>query len=261
MLLTIFELPPFFLVLLLQEWISLKDVCLLDSSLCSHLHRVHFHYIVHIIAGNRPCADSLLVITIESALRTMTVIKTCLNPKKAMFRLKPLTHLLLNNEIVNFLVLWDVKTTVASFLSSLNSYSTRRGYIYSSDDGLLVNGGIGLECFAQSHLFMKTDAFYFGKFDSNLFRCGFGQMVWFTGHLMKYSGFWKLGDCKGRGIMTYANGDVYKGEWSELSYCKGENGDFIKEGLGTMTYKNGDILTGIWGSDYLKKRIPLLYSQ
>ena len=48
------------------------------------------------------------------------------------------------------------------------------------------------------------------------------------------------GNCTdGQGTMTYANGDIYEGEWT----WDGRNGQ------GTMTYANGDIYEGEWSFD------------
>ena len=50
-----------------------------------------------------------------------------------------------------------------------------------------------------------------------------------------------------RGTMTYANGDVYEGEWR-----RGK-----REGRGIMTYANGETQLGLWAADELTAPLPL----
>ena len=56
-----------------------------------------------------------------------------------------------------------------------------------------------------------------------------------------FEGEFDLGDTNvnGTGTMTYANGDVYVGDWM----------DWEREGYGIITYANGDIYNGYWRDD------------
>jgi hypothetical protein len=51
-----------------------------------------------------------------------------------------------------------------------------------------------------------------------------------------YEGEWEHGEQNGQGTMRYANGDVYEGEW--------EHGE--QNGQGTMRYANGNVYEGEW---------------
>ena len=67
-----------------------------------------------------------------------------------------------------------------------------------------------------------------------------------------YNGEWKDGKHHGKGKMTYANGDVYDGEWEDgkMTYADGVvyNGEWKdgKKHVGKMTYANGDVYDGEW---------------
>jgi len=50
------------------------------------------------------------------------------------------------------------------------------------------------------------------------------------------SGEWVDHEKHGKGVMTYANKDVYDGEWIE----------YRKHGQGVMKYHNGDVYSGGW---------------
>ena len=63
---------------------------------------------------------------------------------------------------------------------------------------------------------------------------GQGIMTYANG--AKYEGEWKNGEKNGKGVMTYANGDKYEGEWKKNS----------RQGKGVMVYANGDKYEGNW---------------
>ena len=50
--------------------------------------------------------------------------------------------------------------------------------------------------------------------------------------------------------MTYANKDVYEGEWVDKK----------KQGRGIMTYYNGDVYDGEWNNKKKKKEQPKIYN-
>jgi len=63
-----------------------------------------------------------------------------------------------------------------------------------------------------------------------------GIMVYANGD--KYEGQWNSDFKDGNGVMTYANGDKYEGKWH----------DGLQDGLGIMTYANRDKYQGYWVS-------------
>lgn len=54
-----------------------------------------------------------------------------------------------------------------------------------------------------------------------------------------YEGDWVNNFKNGKGKMTYVNGDVYEGDWMHGQ----------KSGKGKMTYKNGNVYEGEWIGD------------
>lgn len=70
--------------------------------------------------------------------------------------------------------------------------------------------------------------FYAGK------KHGKGVMTWANGDV--YDGDWLDGNMTGKGKFTWANGDVYEGEFK-----KGE-----KDGAGKLTMSNGAVYEGDW---------------
>ncbi|MEM8957362.1 MAG: hypothetical protein AAGC86_06045 [Pseudomonadota bacterium] len=61
---------------------------------------------------------------------------------------------------------------------------------------------------------------------------------------MRYAGTWVDGRMEGRGVATYAGGDVYDGEFV----------DGRREGQGTLTYASGEVLAGIWKNGALAEQ-------
>jgi hypothetical protein len=64
-----------------------------------------------------------------------------------------------------------------------------------------------------------------------------GVMTYKNGDV--YHGNWTNHQREGRGKMTYKNGDVYHGNWTNDQ----------REGTGKMTYKNGEVYVGEWKND------------
>ena len=92
-------------------------------------------------------------------------------------------------------------------------------------------------------------------------RCGEGVMKYANGDV--YEGNWgpggQFGVRCGQGRCTYANGDVYEGEWQNdmrcgIGICSFANGDVYEgefaddgqDGEGICKYQNGDVYTGMW---------------
>lgn len=77
----------------------------------------------------------------------------------------------------------------------------------------------------------------------------------------------------GQGTMTYENGDVYTGNFTEgvhegqgkMTYADGciYEGNFRRNrphGQGTMTYKNGDVYEGTWYDGQKKGQVEMTYA-
>ena len=56
-----------------------------------------------------------------------------------------------------------------------------------------------------------------------------------------YTGQWKAGEIDGKGVATYANGDVYEG-----MFVRGK-----RQGEGTIRYASGEERTGSWDNGVL----------
>ena len=88
-------------------------------------------------------------------------------------------------------------------------------------------------------------SYYTGQRDAKGRRHGDGMMVFANGD--RYEGNWKKGDIDGQGTKTYADGLVYSGNWKK-------NNIF---GHGVFRFPNGDMMEGEWtgmgtGEGYFK---------
>ena len=68
----------------------------------------------------------------------------------------------------------------------------------------------------------------------NAMRHGQGSFTWANGDV--YEGEWKEDVCDGKGVLITANGDKYEGEFSMG----------VKEGQGRKVWTNGDVYEGSW---------------
>ena len=76
------------------------------------------------------------------------------------------------------------------------------------------------------------------NYQNNIYeKHGNGKMTYANGNV--YDGQWLKDKKDGKGTMTYANGDIYDGQWLNDK----------KEGKGTMTYIDGNIYDGQWSND------------
>jgi hypothetical protein len=235
----ILKLSPYFLVSLFQEWMLLKELCNLDSAFCNRTNQAVFRHIVKITASD-PMNTELLLVAVTSPLRKLSVQKYCLDPNER-FQLNILVSMKKRN-IVNTVIVLDLTTlTMSAFLAPMIRYRDpdNGGSILSSYSGLLENGGYAMQSFIKSDVWVKTDCVFLGRFDKDLFRSGYGTMIWNTGDFKQYSGNWDLGDIYGFGNMVYSNGDRYEGLWDT----------FANDGGGTMTYSHGQVQCGLWNDD------------
>ena len=65
-----------------------------------------------------------------------------------------------------------------------------------------------------------------------------------------YNGEWANDTKNGQGTYTFSNGDVYNGEWA----------DDNKNGQGIMTYANGDVYEGRWNAGYCHGQGRMTYA-
>ncbi len=67
-----FHLSPYFLVTFFQDWISLKQVCRLDSTICNKNERIQFH---HILKVRKSTITTSLIVDISSPLLNLYLSK------------------------------------------------------------------------------------------------------------------------------------------------------------------------------------------
>jgi hypothetical protein len=238
----LFQLPPYFLVSLFQDWILLKEVVTLDSAFCSNETQAEFRHIITIEAPDPEQLryNQLLVISMLSPLREMSVDKYYLDPKKT-YQLKVLLSLEVEDILNSVIVSGLQSLTVSSYLGPMTVYTDpdNNSKIMSGDMRLLEHGGYAIQSFSRSDCWVKPDSVFLGWFDKDLFRSGFGTMFWRSSDFKCYTGKWDFGDIHGFGVMEYRNGDRYEGLWDT----------FANDGGGTMTYSHGQVQCGLWKDD------------
>ena len=96
---------------------------------------------------------------------------------------------------------------------------------------------IGASAQVRETTYYDDGSYYTGQRDAKGRRHGDGLMVFANGD--RYEGNWKKGDIDGEGTKTFADGSVYSGHWK-----KG-----IFNGHGIYRFPNGDMIEGEWSGN------------
>ena len=115
-----------------------------------------------------------------------------------------------------------------------DTISTKYKLLNTETPGINKNNLNGYKGEFISKLIKTNGRFVTGTSVISNHQHGQGIMTYANGD--KYEGEWKNGEKNGKGVMTYANGDKYEGEWEKNS----------RQGKGVMVYANGDKYEGNW---------------
>jgi hypothetical protein len=250
------ELNFYQLTSFVQEWITLKDVIMLNSATTNSEIRIDLHRIVHV--DHRKYYTRLL----KKYLTSVTVRFPLIKSSMAFIPFRP--HTLDDYKLFDYQVRWESLAPFAIYhahsscsamsnalIRHQNKVGVRINY-YSNELMFETKGGM---CAIFFH-----DGPYIGNVNSNWLRDGDGIQYYTTIHgydhsyhrdcfsdgeipsvyiessLDFYVGEWKEGwEVKGK--RTFKNGDTYDGMWSEG----------LPHGKGVMYYlRSGEHYTGDW---------------
>lgn len=250
----VFELPPYYLVSFFKEWISLKELCFLDSSICNAVERTNFHHVIKVHRENSLDEEIQHVIKLQyfvfsSQLQQLTshkkVLKVYIKHGAAQFKKNAdfAKYMLLIGNCVQF---------EDNFAFQTGNYDFSVSQMFSNFSNIKTDNSFGIEI---DELFTN---WYIGEFRNGK-REGFGNQYWRYGvkSFVKfqpfhssdmlctpgsycYSGEWLDDKCHGYGVMKYKIGDVYTGQWVAHQ----------RHGHGSMRYGDGSRFVGQWQNGY-----------
>lgn len=238
------DLPPYFLVSLFRDWVSLKDVCYLDSSICNTTLRSNFHHIIRVYRADN-FGDEVHQVNELGYEPQSLVISSVLQENIVTQKIFKIFQI----KIGDFSLDLGKLILMAESLKSLAIQTIR----YEFSIGQMAKSFKQTDEFGVE-LDVESGGCYIGEFNHTK-REGIGEQHWLYGTnnsfrkklfhpsdalcrtgSQTYSGGWLNDMCHGFGIMKYVNCDVYTGEWIA----------HVHHGHGIMYYGDGTIFDGEW---------------
>lgn len=236
----ILDLPPFYLLSLFKDWISVQTICKLDHSFCcvDGNHRKSLHHLIRVKQITKKKQHSLARIVIQSPLIGQNEIVAVFQLNQYDLTMKNQNFQFDHNKLLN--VVYKALDTVV--LQTLHFNCSISGMLKNTNNVAILHNTFG--CYIGEVVFKNDGA--------NLVREGYGEQHWVpkedgcnsfhdvdvactTGSLI-YCGKWKDDMCEGEGDMVYLANNVYSGNWKNHK----------RHGKGFMSYSNSSIFDGYW---------------
>jgi hypothetical protein len=234
----LFVFPPYMVVVLLQEWISLQELCSLNSSFCNKKFREKFLNIVctkaSLLEGNE-LSNKMWIVNVESPFRHITLKRCTFCDRTAQF----FNTVFFASDQLKFLSMYTDGISLSQFLYPIVKYVDKDNNTYGSCYENSKNTDIG-----HGTVKFRNGSVYVGALKRDVTnntwsRDGMGTLTRINGDV--YSGSWKEGEFHGEGKYIWKNGQVYTGQFEHDLRC----------GKGAMVYINGDIYNGEWRNNKL----------
>jgi hypothetical protein len=251
------SLPDCFLLLFLQEWLSLTENCKLNSALCNTNTRPSLTNVIEIFCEHVPANDLIGLVTLMECVQ-LTIMSplNCAFNFTGIFIIYELGDLhsncplqvwkFIDEHVTSGTSHFNVITgsTSLSQLEIKPQVSESQGIRYMTFWNQRRTTPSTLVIQHIHHLSCKI--YKFGAISNEKFRRNKEQNtgVLFTKskrriHIKEklcYSGGWGTNGCEGFGVCTYSDGSVYKGNWSGS----------LENGFGVKMTWDDDIYSGAW---------------
>jgi hypothetical protein len=243
---SLLKLPPYFVVSLFQEWVTVTDFIALDSAFCNNDDRASFHRMLKIQKG----FDGLKISSLVNQM----------NGKKVLISLEgELNKFKLRKQLVE--VLGSIVSQEVSF------YISKEQSVMQLFARVELSRAKNTHCFAYSvfdppdvkfgvQIYTDSKDVYIGDINQECERNGQGTYYWTEGDM--YEGNWVNNKYEGHGKYTFAKQQQNVFSWTHMmnissnysKYC----GNFEQNqfhGVGTMYFTNR---TDSWSGEWFKGR-------
>jgi hypothetical protein len=255
------DIPPYFLVSLFQDWISVEEFCDLDSAFCNKFQRPRLHHILRITNETNLSSETFKVtVIVASTLRCSSLRKYVVSFQyEDGSDLTKYLNQMDSHQMLFNCVLWNARFSIRELCRPVEKKrmvrNSRGLKFFSASQNFETAGGYG--CSIGNFDYARM-----GWFDCDQRLSGFGELKrpathykgnWLHGErsgmgteisskwnqqlFIKYKGEYQYNEMTGKGTLIYQNGDIYTGD-----LCRG-----YRHGFGTFTTtKNGQVKVGQW---------------
>lgn len=240
---------------LIQDWISMKEMTVLNSATCNHDDRISFHEVVNVqiqkYNPNLLYKRNLFLVRVYYPVTNNRLVKF------VPFLPRTLSDYALldfqTKEALSFFAIYSPQQSCSALSAPLCRYEDKKFLKHYSSESTFQTGGGMCAIF-------YSDGPYVGEVDKEWRHNGHGILFSTTHHNYNhayhrktcpdhfsdedsiqmcdefYSGEWIQG-WEVKGLRTFWNGDIYEGDWKWG----------LPEGMGVMRYlRSGDVYEGEW---------------
>ncbi len=257
----LFDLPPYYLVSFLRDWISAAENAILNSACCEMKERKKLLHLLSISMSKNVLFESsdclpMVQLVFESKLRSSMLMKDVIFTRRISAKVQCGIFQQYSEEgCLEHICCVDKSTSIGQLMFPvINNCTENVNEFFMWHDNQPNGVRVSEEHLTGHCVSCETEgAEYVGNMINNK-SCGFGTYQWAKG--MIYVGEWKDDKMHGHGIFRFANGAVYEGEYKD-NHRHGHGifkfkGDFIdaewKEdkinGCGVFHHSSGDVYEG-----------------
>lgn len=233
----LFDLPPHYMVSVLQDWVSVAEIVILNSACCEEKQRQKLTHLLSVfgekdaVRGSYQC-EQMMRLIFKSGLRSSNVIKDVIFTWKVPPKLQCDIFQQYDKEgRLQDIRCIEKRTSVSQLMLSVVKRCFRNSLEFFM---WYDNSSSSSKTFSGHCIFRENKRGYYVGNMVNGRGSGYGRYSFINGEW--YEGDWKDGFMHGHGTFKWPDGSIYEGEYKVNKLC----------GYGVSRHANGSIYMGMW---------------